>query len=110
MRRHQDLLILSIRFLYGLRVAGPILIGTSGVAWPRFLFFNLLGAALWAPLFTGLGYLLGEALQGLLADLHRYELWVFLGILALAAAWHLARALHARSRRARGPGDQRTER
>jgi membrane protein DedA with SNARE-associated domain len=109
-RRHQNLLILSIRFLYGLRIAGPIVIGMSGVAWPRFLFFNLLGAALWAPLIAGLGYLLGEALQRVLVDLHRYEAGVFLGILLLAGAWHLVRALRARSVRATVPADQRTER
>lgn len=105
-RRHQDLLVLSIRFLYGLRIVGPLLIGMSGVAWPRFLLFNLLGAILWAPLIAGLGYLAGHAVEALLGDIQRHEAWIFLGLLLLALAWHGAGRLWAAVKRrehANGP-------
>lgn len=46
LRRHDAPLILAIRFLYGLRVAGPIALGTSGVRWARFAAFNLAGAVI----------------------------------------------------------------
>ena len=100
-RRHQDLLMLGIRFLYGLRIAGPLLIGMSGIAWPKFLLLNLLGALLWAPLIAGLGYLSGQALEGLMGDVRHYEEGIFLGLLLLAALWHLAGRLRAGAGRRR---------
>ena len=42
-------LIIGIRFAYGLRIAGPIVIGMSSLAARRFLVFNAIGALIWAP-------------------------------------------------------------
>lgn len=47
-----------MRFLYGLRLAGPIVIGSSGVTLLRFAALNMIGAAIWAVLVTGAGLLL----------------------------------------------------
>jgi membrane protein DedA with SNARE-associated domain len=66
-------LIIGIRFMYGLRIVGPIAIGSSGVAPRRFAFFNVVGAAIWAPLVGGLGYLFGHAVEALVGDLERFE-------------------------------------
>lgn len=66
-------LIIGIRFMYGLRIVGPIAIGSSGVAPWRFAFFNVVGAAIWAPLVGGLGYLFGHALEALIGDIARLE-------------------------------------
>ncbi len=76
--RYHAGLIVAVRFMYGLRVVGPIAIGMSGLPAWRFVLFNLLGAALWAPLVAGAGYLFGQTLQWLFADLKRYEEWVLL--------------------------------
>ncbi|HMA09976.1 MAG TPA: DedA family protein [Ramlibacter sp.] len=66
-------LIIGIRFMYGLRIVGPIAIGNSGVAPWRFTFFNVVGAAIWAPLVGGAGYLFGHALEAMIGDLERFE-------------------------------------
>jgi membrane protein DedA with SNARE-associated domain len=66
-------LIIGIRFMYGLRIVGPIAIGNSGVAPGRFAFFNVVGAAIWAPLVGGAGYLFGHALESMIGDLERFE-------------------------------------
>jgi membrane protein DedA with SNARE-associated domain len=81
-------LILAIRFMYGLRIAGPIVIGMSSVAWARFFALNLLGATLWAILIGGTGYLFGQVMEQVLADLKHYEEG-FLALIALAgiAVW-----------------------
>lgn len=71
--RHDLPLILGARFLYGLRTVGPMAIGMSRVAWIRFLALNLIGALAWAVLVAGAGYLLGSALELVLADLRRFE-------------------------------------
>jgi membrane protein DedA with SNARE-associated domain len=95
--RHSAALIIGVRFMYGLRIAGPILIGTSTVRPRRFLGFNMLGAAIWAPLVTGVGYLFGGSLQAVMPDFERYEGWGVLALIgivvliALAHRWFTAR-------------------
>lgn len=86
--RHGAWLVVGVRFMYGLRIAGPVALGMSRIGWLRFAGFNLLGAALWAPLFAGAGYLLGDALEGVLGDFKRIEHWVFAALAVLGlAAW-----------------------
>ena len=82
--RHHAPIIVGIRFMYGLRILGPIVIGTCKVSAWRFALFNVLGAAIWAPLIGGLGYLFGSALQWLLDDLKDFEL-AALGLVVVVA-------------------------
>jgi membrane protein DedA with SNARE-associated domain len=84
-RRHQDLLIIGVRFMYGVRLIGPFVIGMSEVSARRFLPLNLLGAAVWAPLVVGVGYAFGHTLDWLLTGIARFEA-VGLVVLALVAA------------------------
>jgi membrane protein DedA with SNARE-associated domain len=60
-QRHQNLIILTFRFFYGLRNVTPFVLGISHVSVPRYVTLNLLGAAIWAYSFAMLGFLLGEA-------------------------------------------------
>lgn len=87
--RHHLPLILSIRFLYGLRIAGPIAIGMSNVSWPRFLLLNGLGALLWATLIASVGYGAGRALVHLLKAVDADELWGLSVLLILGLVWWL---------------------
>ncbi|KAF0233092.1 MAG: DedA family [Desulfovibrionaceae bacterium] len=84
LRRYHGPAIILVRFLYGLRIAGPMAIGAGGISAWRFLFFNVLGAALWAGLLTGVGYLFGHTLDLMMGDLKRYEEAAF-GVLAACA-------------------------
>ena len=85
MQRYQAGLIMGVRFLYGLRIIGPIVMGSSRISSWQFVGFNLLGAALWAVLIASTGYFFGQTLQWLFADLKHYEEWAFalLGLLVL---------------------------
>jgi membrane protein DedA with SNARE-associated domain len=60
----------------------------------RFVWLNLVSAAVWASVFAIVGYGAGEVVARLEADLHRYEKWIA-GVLVLAAvlalAWHSGR-------------------
>ena len=87
--RHHLPLILSIRFLYGLRIAGPMAIGMSSVSWPRFVLLNGLGALLWALLIAGVGYGTGHALVHLLKVVDADELWGLSLLLVLRIVWWL---------------------
>ena len=81
--RHQTWLVIGVRFMYGLRVAGPLLLGVSHVLPPlRFAALNLVGALLWGTLIGGAGYVFGRAMEMLLLDAKRYEA-VLLGVLLL---------------------------
>jgi membrane protein DedA with SNARE-associated domain len=75
-------LILMIRFMYGFRIIGPVLLGMGRVAAWKFVVFNFIGAAIWAPLIAGLGYLFGSALESVLHDLKHVELWAFAALVA----------------------------
>jgi membrane protein DedA with SNARE-associated domain len=74
--RYHSVVIVMVRFMYGLRVAGPVVIGMSGVRVGRFAVFNALGAALWAVLVSGAGYWSGNAVDALFKDFSLYEHWV----------------------------------
>ena len=84
--RHHTGLILSIRFLYGLRVAGPIAMGALQVPALRFAWLNATGAAIWAILIAGLGYQFGNALELFFKDLRMIEELVLAAILLIGLA------------------------
>ena len=97
LERHHLALILSIRFLYGLRIAGPLAIGMSSVPWPRFFVLNAIGALLWALVVAGVGYGFGHAMAHWLAAIDADELWALAAVLLLGLIWWLwAHARHAR--------------
>ena len=96
LKRHDALLIVGIRFMYGVRIAGPIAIGMSDVPARRFLMFNLIGAAIWAFIIPGLGYMFGHTLKWLVVDLARYEVIALGVIVTLAVLIALAHRWHAR--------------
>jgi membrane protein DedA with SNARE-associated domain len=51
------------RFIYGMRIAGPIAIGVSRVPTLQFVTLNLMSAAIWATIFTAIGYRFGKAFE-----------------------------------------------
>ena len=83
--RNQNWLIVGVRFMYGLRLIGPLVIGMSAVPARRFVLLNLLGAAIWAPLVVGAGYLFGHALGWLLTGIERFE-FIALGAFVVTMA------------------------
>jgi len=91
-RRWHAVLIIGIRFAYGLRIAGPILIGSSRMSARRFAIFNAIGAAIWATVVGGLGWVFGQAAEALLGDMQNLEIWFVGAAVAVAAGvWILHR-------------------
>jgi membrane protein DedA with SNARE-associated domain len=89
-------LIVGIRFMYGFRILGPIMLGMGRVhAW-KFVFYNFIGAAIWAPLIAGIGYLFGSILESVLHDLKRVELWAFVFLIAIGLTSFAIHRLRAR--------------
>jgi membrane protein DedA with SNARE-associated domain len=79
--RHQTLVVLGMRFLWGLRIALPLAMGMTRMNGLKFLWLNLLSAAVWAVLFSTLGYGTSRLFEHLVEDLHRYEWWVAAALL-----------------------------
>jgi len=102
-RRHPELSIFGIRFLYGLRTVGPAVIGSSAVPWPRFLMLNALGALVWSACWVGAGYLLGEAAQRLLGRVMHVEREFVIGVVAAAAIATIFLRLRRRIRLPKDP-------
>jgi len=48
LRRYDTLFILSFRFIYGIRIISPVIIGSSGVGIKRFLILNFIAAIIWS--------------------------------------------------------------
>ena len=90
-------LIVAIRFMYGFRIVGPVLLGMGRVAAWKFVVFNFIGAAIWAPLIAGLGYLFGNVIEALLDDLRDVELLAFGALVLIGLASFLVH--HIRTRR-----------
>jgi membrane protein DedA with SNARE-associated domain len=92
--------ILSLRFLYGLRTVGPIAIGMSPVPWARFTALDFAAAVLWAVVVASVGYAFGQLVQLWLGDLKRIEHILALVLIAAGAAlwWFRIRTSHPKGK------------
>jgi membrane protein DedA with SNARE-associated domain len=96
-RRWDLLAIIVARFLYGLRFAAPIVIGSCGIHPWRLAFLDLLGGVVWAFVVAGLGYLAGEAIQLWASRLGLDDVLFLMAIVLVAGtAWNVIRARRVR--------------
>jgi membrane protein DedA with SNARE-associated domain len=72
-QRNPVLFTLSVRFIYGARTIGPMALGIAGVRPLLYTALNVVAAAIWAALFTLIGYLCGETIERLAGRLHGAE-------------------------------------
>jgi len=72
--------ILSFRFLFGLRAAGPVAVGVSTVSTRKFAVLNAVAAGIWAGTFVGLGYLFGPVVMTVLESLFAHAAPVAAGV------------------------------
>lgn len=84
-------LILSFRFIYGIRNVTPVFLGASGTRPSLYIPLNAISAAVWASAMTAIGYFAGEALPSFLGKLHAYKPFILGGLLIAAAAFWLYR-------------------
>jgi membrane protein DedA with SNARE-associated domain len=74
------------RFVEGLRQANGIIAGISRMAWPRFLTFNALGAALWVTCWASVGYAAGDHIATVYHQVNRYSLYLIAAAAVLLIA------------------------
>ena len=96
---HPDVFAFSLRFLYGLRMAGAVTIGTTDYPWPRFILLNAISALLWSAAWVTLGYMFGQALAPLFERLSGLSHFVWAGV-AAALCIAVVAVMASRRRRA----------
>ncbi|WP_437608352.1 DedA family protein [Erwinia sp. V71] len=97
--RRPVLFIIGVRFMYGFRLIGPVIIGASRLKPARFFLFNIIGALLWAMIFVSLGYLGGQVIAPWLHqfDQHLKHLLWLAG--ALVLVWGVRLWLRRRAKK-----------
>ncbi|WP_380181209.1 DedA family protein [Kalamiella sp. sgz302252] len=86
-RKRPVLFVIGVRFMYGLRIIGPIIIGSSGLKPQKFMLLNVIGAALWAVIFVSLGYVGGQVIAPWLHKLDHHLKHLFWLALIVALVW-----------------------
>lgn len=104
--------ILSFRFIYGVRTISPIALGVARVSPSLYAVLNIVSAAIWAALFTAVGYLFGQTIERFSGKLHVGHKLIIAGALCLGVliVFGLARGWFARrqSRSGNRPGSEET--
>jgi membrane protein DedA with SNARE-associated domain len=83
-RRRGALVVTGARFVDGLRQTNGLIAGTTEMPWRRFMPANVLGAALWAGVWTAVGYFAGSNIDTLYRQAVRYQVLLFAVLAALA--------------------------
>lgn len=84
LERYPTIFILSFRFIYGIRNISPIAIGLGGVTTLRFFILNAIAAAIWASMFTALGFVFANTFESMLGEIRKIE-HVALAVAVIAA-------------------------
>ncbi|RWH75528.1 DedA family protein [Mesorhizobium sp.] len=79
---HPNIFVLTNRYIYGMRLVGGIAAGLSTVPVPRFVILNALSSAVWAAMFSAIGYVFGLGAEQMLGQaFERHErLLIALGV------------------------------
>lgn len=95
-QRHPRLFVIGVRFMYGFRIIGPIIIGASHLRPAKFIILNIIGAIIWALIFVSLGYFAGEIIIPLLHKLdHQMKYLIGLAIV-LVIIWLIYKVIRFR--------------
>ena len=106
LKRYHDLIMLGFRFVYGIRIMTPVVLGMNHqIKAGRFFVFNAIGAVLWSVAVSAGGFLFGRALEGILKDIRRYQIEIILFVIAAGSLlWGIHRYRERKSRcRSRTP-------
>jgi len=96
LHRYDAWFILGFRFLYGIRVVSPFILGMSAVPARRYPVLNFVAAFIWAVAFAAAGYAFGHAIELAFDRFKTAQVYVFAGIAVVAAVAGAARLLRRR--------------
>jgi len=97
--RYGGWVVMFARFVEGFRQINGVTAGSLGMSWPKFLFFNALGAALWCAVWGACVYFAAGSIERLwhaMAPIHACG-WILVGFgFVLASAWGVIRLMRER--------------
>ena len=86
MTRYNTLIMLGFRFIYGMRMMTPFVIGLDReVKVTNFFILNTIGAAVWSIVIAAGGYFFGYALETFMKNVRQYEIYAMLIVGAVGA-------------------------
>jgi len=97
LRRWDAMAVIVLRFCYGLRIAGPIIIGTCGISPWRLALFNFIGVLIWAPLVAAVGYVAWYAIEQWIGRLKHVQIVLLMTLVLAAIIWGIVAHLRRRS-------------
>jgi len=106
--RYGGYLVIVARFVVGLRELIGLIAGVTGMRLVTFTIFNVIGAVAWVGTWVSLGYLAGDHIATIYADVTRYFVYAAIAAAVALAVWIGLRVRVARQRRAAagGAGEQ----
>ena len=102
--RYGGILVVVARFIVGLRELNGIIAGVTGMRVVTFTIYNVAGAVAWVGTWIGLGYLAGDHIAVIYADITRYFIYAVIVAAVALAVWIGLRVRAARRRRAAAGG------
>jgi membrane protein DedA with SNARE-associated domain len=81
--RHPRLFCFGYRFVYGMRIVGPVTISLSHVRWQTFVIINTLASLLWAVAALAVGWFIGAGAAGIVADYFTDRSYVVASVVSL---------------------------
>ncbi len=105
-RRRPVLFVIGVRFMYGLRIVGPVIIGASKLKPQKFLLLNVAGAIAWALIFVSLGYMGGQIIAPWLHALNHHLKYLVWLALILLLVWSVRLWLKRRAEREKEEGSE----
>jgi len=92
MARYHDFIMVGFRFVYGIRILTPVVLGMNkGVNALRFFALNAIGAMIWSLVISSAGYFFGYAIEKLIRAVKHYEIIVLFVIAGTGIAFWAAR-------------------
>lgn len=84
LKKHETIYILSFRFIYGIRIISPFIIGAQNISFSRFAALNLVAAIVWTVLSCALGYFLGAFVSQFTHNITLVIMGVVFGIMGIS--------------------------
>lgn len=98
--RYGGMVVVIARFIVGLRELNGIVAGITGMRWARFLVYNAIGAVAWVAVWDSAGYLAGDHIGTIYADVQRYSLYALIALVLVVAALITRRVIRRKNQQA----------
>ncbi|PQJ81889.1 DedA family protein [Polaribacter glomeratus] len=85
--KNRTKMLLSYRFLYGMRIITPIVLGSQEISISKFLKYSILSTIIWCFVIVGLGYVFGELIINNLKHIEKIEYYFIGSLIAITVGF-----------------------